>query len=184
MKKSRWIPALQLAVVMAAVTALSACDKAPTEVPVPKVETVTESVVVESVPTNTQEQPVLTEELLAQSVGTYPNDGNTSYLEVGPLAERLKALLGDEKYKVLLLNMDVASPLAKDGDRYFVTGNRQHQGGEEMAAIVADPSQNALRVLLVTEGKSHVFQDPEQVNVPWPADVQTMMGNVADAAKQ
>ncbi len=180
--------ALQVAAVLAAAVALSACDRASTDntsgaAPAPQEEVVTaESVVVENAPASEASTPASTASTLQdldKSVGTYP--GDNSYLVSGVLAERLKALLGEDTYKLVLQNLEVASPLSRDGERLFITGNRAHQGGEEMAAIVVDPAQNAVRVWLSTEGKSQVFQDPAQVEVPWPADVQTMISNFQES---
>ena len=177
--------ALQVAAVLAAAVALSACDRASTDntsgaAPAPQEEVVTaESVVVENAPAPEASTPASTLQELEKSVGTYP--GDNSYLVSGVLAERLKALLGEDTYKLVLQDLEVASPLSKDGERLFITGNRAHQGGEEMAAIVVDPAQNAVRVWLSTEGKSQVFQDPAQVEVPWPADVQTMISNFQES---
>lgn len=178
---------------LAAVAALSACDNsAPTSTPAasPTVETpapqapAAEGVAAPQVeqPLAAAQQPALSEEALLSRVGSYPNAGNTSYLETGALAERLKLLLGEQAYAVLLQNMDVASPLAQDGSSFYVTGNRVGQGGVEMAAVVADPSKDTLRVWLVHEGKSEVLQDPAHVNVPWPQDVQIMVDNFNAAA--
>ncbi len=185
--KLRFSSALQAAAVLAAVAALSACDRASTDnttgaAPAPQEEVISaETVTVESVPAASAPAASAASALqdLEKSVGTYP--GDNSYLVSGVLAERLKALLGEDTYKLVLQNLEVASPLTKDGERLFITGNRAHQGGEEMAAIVVDPAQNAVRVWLSTEGKSQVFQDPAQVDVPWPADVQTMISNFQEA---
>jgi len=53
-----------------------------------------------------------------------------------------------------------------------------------MAAVVADPAKNAVRVWLVSDGKSQIFQDPAQADIPWPADVQVMMQNYSESSGQ
>lgn len=115
-------------------------------------------------------------------VGTYPSDGNVSFLEQGVLAQRLKQVLGKD-YATLLANLRTVSPLTEDAGRWFITGNRPHAGGTEAAAVVVDPQHNAVRVWMLHEGQVTQYQDPTHVNVPWPADVQTMIHNQQAAAK-
>jgi hypothetical protein len=115
-------------------------------------------------------------------VGTYPSDSNVSFLEQGVLAQRLKQLLGKD-YGTLLANLRTVSPLTEDAGRWFITGNRPHEGGTEAAAVVIDPQRNALRVWMLHEGTVTQYQDPVHVDVPWPADVQTMLNNHQAAAK-
>jgi len=119
---------------------------------------------------------------LRSYVGTYPSDSNVSFLEQGVLAERLKQLLGKD-YPTLLANMRTVGPLTEDRGRWFITGNRPHEGGAEAAAIVVDAAQNAVRVWMLHEGATREFLDPQGASVPWPQDVQTLMGNHAAAPK-
>lgn len=119
---------------------------------------------------------------LRSYVGTYPSDSNVSFLEQGVLAERLKLLLGKD-YPTLLANMRTVGPLTEDRGRWFITGNRPHEGGSEAAAIVVDAGQNAVRVWMLHEGNTREFLDPQGVHVPWPQDVQTLMDNHAAAPK-
>jgi hypothetical protein len=112
---------------------------------------------------------------LSGSVGQYPYDAD-NYLEQGVLAARLRALLG-ERYPVLLANMRTVSPLTEAHGLWFITGNRPHEGGVEAAAVVIDPRQNALRVWLLNAGQAEEFIDPRTAQIPWPADVQTMISN-------
>lgn len=118
---------------------------------------------------------------LREYVGQYPSDSNVSFLEQGVLADRLKQMLGKD-YPTLLSNLRTVSPLSADAGRWFITGNRPHEGGTESAAVVVDAAQNAVRVWMLHEGKSTEYQDPSQVNVPWPVDVQTMLNNQKGAA--
>ncbi len=119
---------------------------------------------------------------LRSYVGTYPSDSNVSFLEQGVLAERLKQLLGKD-YPTLLANMRTVGPLTEDRGRWFITGNRPHEGGAEAAAIVVDAAQNAVRVWILHESATREFLDPPGASVPWPQDVQTLMGNHAAAPK-
>lgn len=113
---------------------------------------------------------------LKQYVGTYPSDSNVSFLEQGVLAERLKQLLGKD-YATLLSNLRTVSPLTEDAGRWFITGNRPHEGGTEAAAVVVDAPKNAVRVWMLHEGKTTEYQDPHGADIPWPRDVQTMLNN-------
>lgn len=109
-------------------------------------------------------------------VGAYPSDSNVSFLEEGVLAERLKRLLGPD-YSTLLMNLRTVSPLMDDAGRWFITGNRPHEGGVEEAAVVVDSAQNAVRVWMLHGGQVREWVDPAGAQVPWPKDVQTMLDN-------
>lgn len=111
---------------------------------------------------------------LKQYIGSYPSDSNVSFLEQGVLADRLKHMLG-QAYSTLLANMRTVGPLSQEGERWFITGSRPHEGGSEEAAVVIDAAQNAVRVWMLHEGKVTEYQDPNHINVPWPKDVQTML---------
>lgn len=119
---------------------------------------------------------------LKQYVGTYPSDSNMSFLEQGVLADRLKLMLGKE-YSTLLSNLRTVSPLTEDAGRWFITGNRPHEGGTEAAAVVVDAGKNAVRVWMLHEGKVSEYQDPNHITVPWPKDVQTMQDNQKISSK-
>lgn len=119
---------------------------------------------------------------LKQYVGTYPSDSNVSFLEQGVLADRLKHLLGKD-YATLLSNLRTVSPLSEDAGRWFITGNRPHEGGTEAAAVVVDAAKNAVRVWMLHEGKTTEYQDPRHIDIPWPQDVQTMQANLKGKSK-
>ncbi|MFS4552256.1 hypothetical protein [Comamonas resistens] len=107
--------------------------------------------------------------------GKYRWDG-VDYLKEGVLAQRLKTLLGDQ-YETVLKNLETVGPLeAQDGELY-VFGNRQHQGGEESAAIVINPERNGLRIWLLSAGQQTVFTDVEGQEIRWPESVQTLIKN-------
>ena len=108
-------------------------------------------------------------------VGSYPGE-RTDYLRQGALAQRLQRLLGED-YVPLLSNLGVSSPLVQDGEVFYITGNKPHEGGEEQAAVVVDPGQNALRVWLVHAGQERDWRDPPGVQVAWPGDVQLLQSN-------
>lgn len=187
----------QTAVAVAAALLLAACEPKPPE---PKaalaaalpaaeaVTAVTAAVIMQDEPVPVPPVPALTgaaaQEPLAslqESVGKYPYD-DVNYLEQGVLAARLRALLG-ERYPLLLANMRTVSPLTEAGGLWFITGNRPHEGGADAAAVVIDPRQNALRVWLLSAGKSSEFVDPPLARIPWPKDVQTMQQNLRQPAQ-
>ncbi|MDH1702998.1 hypothetical protein [Comamonas terrigena] len=108
-------------------------------------------------------------------VGSYPGE-RADYLRQGALAERLQRLLGDD-YAVLLTNLGTSGPLVQEGDLIYITGNKPHEGGDEQAAVVVDPGQNALRVWLVHAGQERDWRDPASITLDWPRDVRTMRSN-------
>lgn len=108
-------------------------------------------------------------------VGSYPGE-RADYLRQGVLAERLQRLLGDD-YAVLLTNLGTSGPLVQEGDLLYITGNKPHEGGDEQAAVVVDPAQNALRVWLVHAGQERDWRDPASITLNWPRDVRTMRSN-------
>lgn len=121
--------------------------------------------------------PVAQSELVALRgyIGSYPSD-SVSFLEEGPLATRLKRMLGTQ-YPTLLANLRTVGPLTEDGSRWFITGNRPHEGGLEAAAIVVDAAQDAVRVWMLHEGQQQEFIDPAQARIEWPQEVQTLQRN-------
>ena len=112
---------------------------------------------------------------LQAQVGRYPAKGG-DYLRTGPLAQRLRGLLGPVNYPVLLDNLGVSGPLRQEGGMLYITGNRPHEGGTEAAAVVIHPAHDAVRVWLLTGGEEWEVQDQGTPKL-LPADVATMMEN-------
>ena len=108
--------------------------------------------------------------------GKYRWDG-VDYVKDGVLAQRLKTLMGPQ-YDTLLKNLQALGPLEPSAALLYVMGNRQHQGGEEMAAVVIDPVRNGLRVWLLSEGRQTVFTDVDGADIPWPSAVQSVLRNI------
>lgn len=192
MKKAMLRP-WQTVCIMTVAGVLTACKPSPpTEVaiPIPAVQPESETAVAADVvqtpngdallvvESTVAAPPIAAESLasLQQYVGTYPSDNQSSFLEQGVLAERLKQQLGAD-YANFLLNMRTVSPLTQDGTVWFITGNRPHEGGMEEAAVVIDAPHNAIRVWMLHEGKVKEWLDPAGAQVPWPQDVQTMIDN-------
>lgn len=109
--------------------------------------------------------------------GKYRWDG-VDYVKDGVLAQRLKALMGGSQYETLLKNLQALGPLEPSAGLLYVMGNRQHQGGEEMAAVVIDPVRNGLRVWLLSDGRQTVFTDVDGADIPWPSAVENMLRNI------
>lgn len=112
-------------------------------------------------------------------VGQYPRDLDLWNRE--PLASRLRALLG-EKLATLAENTGVQSPLLEEEGILYVTGNKQHSGGSDAAAVVVDLRRDAVWVWLLAGGESEAFLDRD-VEVELPADVRITLEN-ADAAPE
>ena len=108
--------------------------------------------------------------------GKYRWDG-VDYVKDGVLAQRLKTLMGPQ-YDTLLKNLQALGPLEPSAALLYVMGNRQHQGGEEMAAVVIDTVRNGLRVWLLSEGRQTVFTDVDGADIPWPSAVENMLRNI------
>lgn len=110
---------------------------------------------------------------LQPMIGEFPRQ--SGLFENSPIAPQLKTLLGD-KYETFITNMQVQSPLTQDGSVLFTTGNKQHEGGSEMAYIIIDPSSKALDVGIWEAGKLTTYKT-EGSNLPKPEDVQALIGN-------
>lgn len=109
---------------------------------------------------------------LNRFTGAYPR---TVHLWDEPLLhKRLDTLLG-ASMKTFLMNMNVQSPLMKDGDVFYVTGNKPHQGGLDNAVFLADPASDTLAVILYVNGARRDFKEGER-DVALPAEVVTMIG--------
>lgn len=113
---------------------------------------------------------------LQADVGRHPGEGGTDFLRTGPMAERIKGLLGPVNYPVLLQNMGASGPLQRDGGLLYIVGNRPHQGGSEAAAVVLDPARDAMRVWLQTGDEQWDVQDAGPA-VALPADVRRLIDN-------
>lgn len=110
---------------------------------------------------------------LSSQVGKYQNQ--IDLFEHGPISVALKQLLGDS-FPVLQRNLQVAGPLRKDGQVFYLTGNAPHQGGQNQAYLLIDPSQKALEVGLWQNGELSTWATPD-TRISKPADVQRMIDN-------
>ena len=149
----RFLPLAVGAAAVAAALVLSACQSSP-----------------DRVAAQTQAQGW---QQLDSQVGRYRAD--TDFLQQGLMADRLRQLTGD-RHAIVLRNLEVAGPLRQEGQVYFVTGNRQHEGGRNAAAVALDARSQTMRVWLLHEGRAIVMEDPG-AQFTWPAEVRRAMGN-------
>lgn len=112
-------------------------------------------------------------EPLRALAGRYPRELELWNRE--PLAGRLRALLGP-RLEDLVRNTEVQGPLLEEQGVLYVTGNKQHSGGSDAAALVVDLRRDALWVWLLVAGTSQVFLDRD-VDIELPADVRIVIEN-------
>ncbi|KKW67686.1 hypothetical protein AAV94_08540 [Lampropedia cohaerens] len=113
---------------------------------------------------------------LEQALGQYPHE--TPFLQRPDIAARLSHLLGKQGYALALQNLQVSGPLSVEGSTYYITGNRQHQGGIEAVAITLDEASNRVRVWLLHQGQANIFSEPG-ADYPWPRDVRILTGETS-----
>jgi pyruvate/2-oxoglutarate dehydrogenase complex dihydrolipoamide acyltransferase (E2) component len=161
---------------------LAACDKAQPPAPAASAAVADAAPAPAAEPAAPAAATAASLESLRAQIGKYPSDAGADYLRQGPLAERLKTLLGAD-YEVLLTNLGTSGPLEQQGDLLFVTGNKPHEGGDEQAAVVVDLAHNAIRVWLAHAGQEQDKSDPATATVAWPSDVQAIQSNHKDMKK-
>lgn len=72
--------------------------------------------------------------------------------------------------------MQVQSPLTREGNVLYVSGNKQHEGGSNAAYLLIDTATKALEVGLWENGKLTTY--PAQGStIARPADIQTLIDN-------
>ncbi|MEG0921285.1 MAG: hypothetical protein RSD57_12595 [Comamonas sp.] len=111
--------------------------------------------------------------VLQSQVGRYQNEA--PFLQHGVMATKMQHLLGDQA-PVFLRNLEVAGPLQKEGSVYYITGNRQHEGGSNAGAVALDAQSNTMRIWWQQDGQPRVVQDPGAA-FKWPSDVNQMISN-------
>jgi heat shock protein HslJ len=112
---------------------------------------------------------------LRRHLGQYPRDIN---LWSHPLlAQRIHTLLGS-RHATFLENIRVQGPLTEENGLLFVTGNKPHQGGVDMAAFIADPVNDKIQIWLSTGGKVENFSEADPPLAD-PPSVATFKSNLA-----
>lgn len=110
---------------------------------------------------------------LENKVGSYPAE--IGLYQTGAVAEALRQLLGS-KFAVFQQNMQVSGPLSRD-QLLFVSGNKPHEGGREMAYLLLDPPSRQLEVGLIEQGRLTVYRSGPALYRP--AEINTMLGNIS-----
>lgn len=109
-------------------------------------------------------------------VGRWPGTGGRDMFDMlgrGEVAQALRARLGP-KMPALERNLGVVGPLERQGQLYWVRGNAQGLGGEEMAYVLLDAGRRAVQVGLWERGKLAVFAPPGG-RLPVPPDIARML---------
>ena len=100
----------------------------------------------------------------------------TELFDKGPLATTLRQLLGP-RYATFVRNMQVAGPLQPAGDRLFMTGNRQHEGGSRTAWLLADQQGRNMTVGLLNPGRVEIYSIGP-TPIAKPVDIRTLLENM------
>ncbi len=165
-----------------AVALLAACNRSPSEPTASPMPAATAPLVARTAPATagTSATPLPTPldwNNLASQVGKYQNQ--IDLFNHGSVSMALRELMGD-KLAVLKRNLEVAGPLQRSGDVYYLTGNAPHQGGSDQAYLLIDPSQRALEVGLWQAGRPSTRRTPDS-SIAKPANVQRMIHNASEA---
>jgi hypothetical protein len=116
---------------------------------------------------------------LASLVGRHPGGGardGIDILDKGTIAASIQARMG-AKMAVLKRNLSVITPLQRSGNLYYLSGNAEHQGGEEQAYIVIDPTRRAVQVGLWERGRLTVYPPQTGGRLPIPPELKTLLDN-------
>ncbi len=110
---------------------------------------------------------------LQGSIDKYPNE--SGLFDNSVITGPLQNLLGS-KYDTFKKNMEVQSPLTREGNVLYVSGNKQGEGGSNAAYLLIDTTTKAMEVGLWENGKLTTY--PAQGStITRPSDIQTMIDN-------
>jgi hypothetical protein len=115
---------------------------------------------------------------LAAMVGRYPGNysrDNIDLFDRGAIAGALRSMLG-AKMAVLEANLATITPLGRQGNIYYVSGNAPHRGGEDQAYVLIDPTRRVVQIGLWEKGKLTVYAPPGG-RLSEPADIIKMLAN-------
>lgn len=118
---------------------------------------------------------------LAAMVGRYPGSYSRDNIDLfgrGSIAAALRAAVGP-KMAVLKANLVTISPLKRQGNLYYITGNAPHRGGEDQAYVLIDAARRAVQVGLWEKGKLTVYA-PSSGRLSAPPDIAKMLANSPD----
>lgn len=108
-------------------------------------------------------------------VDRYPSE--TKLLEASAVTPALQKLLG-RKFETLRTNMQTQAPLKREAGVLYTSGNKQHEGGVNMAYVLIAPATQAIEVGLWEAGKLTTYRTGD-AELPKPKDIQTLMDNAA-----
>lgn len=116
---------------------------------------------------------------LRRHIGQYPRD--IDLWTVHPLiAKRLQKLLGDKR-DAFIENMKVQGPISEENGVLYVTGNKPHEGGKNMAVFLADLANDKIQVWLAVNGEAQTISEADPPLAD-PAAVATFKANLAPKA--
>lgn len=165
------------AIAVLGVASLAACKPAETTAPATPADPATPTAPADPAATTDTSAPLTGPWAgLQNHVDKYPKD--SGLLTDSPIVTPLKTLLGD-KYDTFVTNMGVQSPLTRDGDLLFTSGNKPHEGGSNAAYLIVDPASSALEAGLWESGKLTTYATPG-ATLRKPADIETMIRNAAE----
>ena len=116
---------------------------------------------------------------LAGLVGRYPGEygkDNIDIFDRGAVATALKTLLGP-KMATFQTNMSTVTPLQRAGRYFYLSGNAPHQGGNEQAYLMIDPTRLEVQVGLWERGKLTVYAPASGTRLPVAPDIKQLLNN-------
>lgn len=122
------------------------------------------------VPTQAQAQPDIDFKRgafgqISQYIGTY---NQRAVLNDPAVRRSLGALLGEQNFRLLMSNLQVAGPIAFDGTALVLRGLRAHAGGEQEAFLTIRPSDGLMEVAILTAGRVRLIsQRPSGERSEW-----------------
>ncbi len=97
------------------------------------------------------------ETVFKRNVSEYPHD--CKLLQNSSMKARLVKLLGQQKYKYLLRNFEVQSPIEYTRNHYTTYGMQAHSGGDPGFTIIYFPYKDNLSIIWHENGRYHTYQD-------------------------
>ncbi|MEG1452518.1 hypothetical protein [Brevundimonas sp.] len=110
---------------------------------------------------------------LAPLIGQYPSQ--SGLFDTSVVAAPLKTLLGS-KYEAFKTNMKVESPLTREGNVLYTSGNKPHEGGSNAAYLLIDPATKTMEAGLWENGKLTTYPAGGTGSTK-PKDIQTLLSN-------
>lgn len=172
MLKSGHARRLALSAALSGVFVVAACSPADNSQPAETTAPATSTV--DTVPTSA----ALTGEwaALQPMIDKYPS--HSGLFDNSIITAPLQSLLKD-KYEIFKTNMKVESPLQRDGNVLYTSGNKPHEGGSNGAYLLVDTAAKALEVGLWENGKLSTYATPG-ASITKPKDIRTLLANTSE----